>query len=63
MNRVNAATAVPLIRYIEAQRSIFLDDWNYAFVSTLDKPALDAAWNVLRNPPPGPVQTRLATFV
>lgn len=63
MNRVNAAAAAPLIANIEAQRSIFLDDWNYSLVKTLDKAALDAAWSVLRTPPPGAVQTRLAAFV
>ncbi|MBT0651545.1 AAA family ATPase [Geomobilimonas luticola] len=62
MNRVNAAVAAPLIADIEAQRSIFLDDWNYALVNTFDKPTLDAAWNVLRTPPPETVQTRLAAF-
>lgn len=62
MKHLNMAAATPLITDIESQHSIFLDDWTYSLVSGLDKAALDAAWALLRDPTPGLVQTRLATF-
>lgn len=49
MTAINAGVAPGIISDVEAHRQIFLDDWRFASVSTLTKPALDAAWIALRD--------------
>ncbi len=62
MHRVNPIAATLLIAEIESHSSVYLRDWGYAEVSRFTKTNLDAAWLILRVPPPSVAKTRLSTF-
>ncbi|MCC6271205.1 MAG: hypothetical protein IT190_08000, partial [Microbacteriaceae bacterium] len=60
MIHANAPVATALAMDIEAHSAIFLSEWKYSAVTTLAKPALDAAWAMMKDPTV--MKTRLATF-
>lgn len=63
INPTNMTPAPALIIDIESERSLFLDDFDYATATSLSQAALQAAMNKLRDPAHHQPKTRLSTFV